>query len=122
MDRRVLDSMRHQEETLELPWTPTKMPGIPQKALPRRSVESPIKPARKKNHVRVGREVVKSGMAASLAVVFLTGLKIVRPMSLHPVASWVFLGLSVIHMVAYDKNGASHKRKVRTHTTPMTGV
>jgi hypothetical protein len=51
---------------------------------------------------RKGREVVKSGMAASLAVTMLTGLKILRPMRIHPVASWIFVGLTVVHMLIYD--------------------
>ena len=51
----------------------------------------------------LGREVVKSAMAASLAVTMLTGLKVLRPMSMHPVASWVFLGLTVLHMLTYEK-------------------
>ena len=52
---------------------------------------------------RKGKEVVKAGMAASLAVTLLTGLKWLRPMSMHPVAAWAFLGLTVVHMLMYEK-------------------
>ncbi|MEO5377641.1 MAG: hypothetical protein H7832_07670 [Magnetococcus sp. DMHC-6] len=51
---------------------------------------------------KVGREAVKAGMAASLAVSLLTGLKLLRPMAMHPVASWLFLGLTVAHTLIYE--------------------
>jgi hypothetical protein len=56
---------------------------------------------RSKNR-RKGREVVKAGMAGSLAVTMLTGMKVLRPMSIHPIASWLFVGLTLAHMVLYD--------------------
>lgn len=49
-----------------------------------------------------GRELVKAGMAASLGVSILTGMKILRPMKMHTSASWIFLGLSVVHTLMYD--------------------
>jgi hypothetical protein len=55
------------------------------------------------NQRRRGREVVKAGMASSLAVSMLTGLKILRPMRLHPVAAWAFVGFTIVHMIMYDK-------------------
>jgi hypothetical protein len=75
-----------------------------------------VKPARKKTSAPAarkaaqrrskkrskGREVVKSGMAASLAVTMMTGLKILRPMRIHPIASWVFVGLTLVHMIMYE--------------------
>ncbi len=64
--------------------------------------------SRKRN---VGREVVKSGMAASLAVTMMTGLRVLRPMSIHPVASWVFVGLTVVHMLMYDTPGKKQSAK-----------
>ncbi|MBF0453942.1 MAG: hypothetical protein HQL72_03875 [Magnetococcales bacterium] len=57
---------------------------------------------RRNQRRRKGREVVKSGMAASLAVTMMTGLKILRPMRIHPIAAWVFVGLTLVHMLVYD--------------------
>ncbi|CCQ72709.1 hypothetical protein [Magnetospira sp. QH-2] len=51
---------------------------------------------------RVGKEAVKAGMAASLAVTMLTGLKIVKPMKLHGPASWLFVGLTLAHTLVYE--------------------
>ncbi|MBF0357289.1 MAG: hypothetical protein HQL70_01705 [Magnetococcales bacterium] len=55
------------------------------------------------NQRRRGREVVKAGMASSLAVSMLTGLKILRPMRIHPIAAWAFVGMTIIHMIMYEK-------------------
>ncbi|MEO5367702.1 MAG: hypothetical protein H7831_15360 [Magnetococcus sp. WYHC-3] len=41
-------------------------------------------------------------MAASLAVSMLTGLRLMKPFSLHPVASWVFVGLTLVHTLVYE--------------------
>jgi hypothetical protein len=61
------------------------------------------KKTQQRNRVRrKGREVVKAGMAGSLAVTMLTGLKILRPMRIHPVASWIFVGLTLAHMLLYE--------------------
>lgn len=49
-----------------------------------------------------GREVVKAGMASSMAVTMLTGMKILRPMRFHPIAAVVFVGLAITHMLMYD--------------------
>lgn len=79
---------------------------VAERKIVQKTIRRPVR-STKKGRVRVGREVVKSGMAASMAVTILTGLKILRPMSLHPVASWIFLGLTLVHMVAYDKTGTA---------------
>jgi hypothetical protein len=51
---------------------------------------------------RVGKEAVKAGMATSLGVAMLTGLKILKPMSLHGPASWIFVGLTLVHTLVYE--------------------
>ncbi|MBF0371430.1 MAG: hypothetical protein HQL52_18475 [Magnetococcales bacterium] len=87
---------------------PTPISPIPAPALARKKAPPARKPAVKR---RVGKEVVKSGMAASLAVTMLTGMKIMRPMSLHPVASWIFVGLTVAHTLLYEiPNKRANKR------------
>lgn len=104
MDTRTLAQIQHSENGLAL--LSEGEAGI--KAMVRRKGHTGNRHTGRrgrKHHIRIGREVVKSGMAASLAVTMLTGMKLLRPMSLHPVASWVFIGFSIIHMVAYDKMG-----------------
>ncbi|MBF0187917.1 MAG: hypothetical protein HQL50_08315 [Magnetococcales bacterium] len=60
---------------------------------------------------RLGREAVKAGMAATLSLSMLTGLKVVKPMKLHGPVSWAFVGLTVAHMLIYElpKKRASSK-------------
>ncbi len=107
--------LQHSANTLDSSWPASeeivrsdvgKQPVVcrhKQKSLVRQSIPH-------KKRVRMGREVVKSGMAASMAVTLLTGLKVLRPMSMHPVAGWVFLGLSIVHMVMYEKPSRSGRR------------
>ncbi|MBF0381854.1 MAG: hypothetical protein HQL69_12600 [Magnetococcales bacterium] len=79
----------------------------PKAKLPQSTEQNPRQVSRKKTQQRSkirrkGREVVKAGMAGSLAVTMLTGLKILRPMRIHPVASWLFVGLTLAHMLLYE--------------------
>ncbi|GAB6053012.1 hypothetical protein JCM17960_18320 [Magnetospira thiophila] len=60
------------------------------------------RPTPKRSMRRVGKEAVKAGMAASLAVTMLTGLKIIRPMKWHGPASWLFVGLTLAHTLVYE--------------------
>nr|CRH04307.1 Conserved protein of unknown function [Candidatus Magnetococcus massalia] len=59
---------------------------------------------------RVGREAIKAGMAASLAVSMLTGMRVIKPMSLHGPASWVFVGLTLAHTLIYEIPNSKSKR------------
>ena len=95
------DSQTLQPPKLQVATAKTQPPAV--KTLPLN--KAPQKPSRNR---RRGREVVKSGMAASLAVSVLTGLKIIRPMRFHPIASWAFVGLTLLHMLMYD---SSSKKK-----------
>lgn len=113
MDTRTTELLRLSEESLETS-LPTEndidtkhLVSSPLRQSARPGARPGARRPKKKSHVRVGREVVKTGMAASLSVALLTGLKVLRPMSVHPMASWIFLGLTVLHMVAYDKPGRS---------------
>lgn len=110
MDTRTLEQLHIEEASLESARY-TEEPRLPalvaRRTPPVKPVTKRASPSPRKRRIRVGREVVKSGMAASLAVSMLSGLRIIRPMSIHPVASWIFVGLTVIHMIAYDKMGKS---------------
>ena len=80
---------------------------VPKKVLPQKNQlglknYSNNKTGNRPKNRRAGQEVIKSGMAGSLAVSMLTGLKILRPMSIHPVASWIFLGLTIVHTLMYS--------------------
>ncbi|MEO5343327.1 MAG: hypothetical protein H7842_08320 [Gammaproteobacteria bacterium SHHR-1] len=59
---------------------------------------------------RVGKEAVKAGMATSLGVAMLTGLKILKPMSLHGPASWIFVGLTLVHTLVYELPNRSSRQ------------
>ncbi|MEG3640723.1 hypothetical protein [Magnetococcus sp. PR-3] len=59
---------------------------------------------------RVGREAIKAGMAASLAVSMLTGMRMMKPMKLHGPASWVFVGLTLAHTLIYEIPNSRVKR------------
>ncbi len=61
-----------------------------------------IRQAKKKNILR-GKEVMKAGMAASLATTFLTGFRILRPMKFHPIAASIFLGFALAHILMNEK-------------------
>ncbi|WP_041641371.1 hypothetical protein [Magnetococcus marinus] len=51
---------------------------------------------------RMGREAIKAGMAATLTLSMLTGLRIIKPMSLHGPVSWAFVGLTLAHTLIYE--------------------
>ncbi len=52
------------------------------------------------------REVLKMGMTSSLTVAILTGIKVMKPMRLHPVAGWIFLGFTLAHLLTNSKKPA----------------
>ncbi|MBF0383416.1 MAG: hypothetical protein HQL69_20545 [Magnetococcales bacterium] len=69
-------------------------------------VRSRPRPAPRKGSARakkrMGREAIKAGMAATLTLSMLTGLKIVKPMKLHGPVSWAFVGLTLAHTLIYE--------------------
>jgi hypothetical protein len=102
MDARTSELRKTYGETVDTGQMPTPVKAsIPAGKVPTAKTARMTSQKRSRNR-RKGREVVKSGMAASLAVSMMTGMKILRPMSLHPVASWVFVGLTVVHMLMYE--------------------
>ncbi|MEO5333138.1 MAG: hypothetical protein H7839_14045 [Magnetococcus sp. YQC-5] len=53
---------------------------------------------------KTGRELVKTGMVASLTTVLLTGFRVLRPLNpLHTVAGVLFVGFSLWHMMQNEK-------------------
>ncbi len=108
MDARTAELIRPEQTTSEVPVQEQPV----QKGHPvKKRVSKPRQVSQKRRKIRRrGREVVKVGMGASLTVSMLTGLRILRPMSMHPVASWIFVGLTVLHMLAYDSNGVSDNK------------
>ncbi|MBF0588381.1 MAG: hypothetical protein HQL53_04570 [Magnetococcales bacterium] len=52
------------------------------------------------------REVLKAGMTSSLTVAILTGIKVIKPMRLHPVAGWFFLGFTIAHLISNSRSGS----------------
>ncbi|MEO5331088.1 MAG: hypothetical protein H7839_03630 [Magnetococcus sp. YQC-5] len=52
---------------------------------------------------RVGHELSKTGMIASLTVIALTGFRILKPMlPLHPLAGMAFIGFALWHVYQKD--------------------
>ncbi|MBF0359167.1 MAG: hypothetical protein HQL70_11225 [Magnetococcales bacterium] len=65
----------------------------------------------KKKKLLIGKEVMKAGMAASLATTFLTGYRILRPMKFHPIAASAFLGFALAHILMSENRGGGGRRK-----------
>ncbi len=51
---------------------------------------------------RMGREAIKAGMAATLTMSMLTGMRVIKPMKLHGPFSWAFVGLTLAHTLIYE--------------------
>ncbi|MBF0188672.1 MAG: hypothetical protein HQL50_12180 [Magnetococcales bacterium] len=103
MDAKVSDMIkRRQENASGAPPLPTPA------AVAVRKKREVVRKARQKAQVRSkkrlrDRELIKAGMTSSLTVAILTGIKVLKPMRLHPVAAWIFLGITVAHMVTNSK-------------------
>ncbi len=59
----------------------------------------------------MGKEVMKAGMAASLATTFLTGYRILRPMKFHPIAASAFLGFALAHILMSEREAAEGEER-----------
>ncbi len=103
MDARTIDLISPEQTTPEGP--ALKRPDRNLQAIKKQANQARQAAKKQRKVRRRGREVVKAGMGASLTVSMLTGLRILRPMSMHPVASWIFVGLTLVHMLAYDSGG-----------------
>ncbi|MBF0583940.1 MAG: hypothetical protein HQL80_06860 [Magnetococcales bacterium] len=56
---------------------------------------------------RVGHELSKTGMIASLTVIALTGFRVLKPMMpLHPMAGLAFIGFALWHVYQKDQRAA----------------
>ncbi len=66
------------------------------------SVPRTVEQRRKRR--RVGHELSKTGMIASLTVIALTGFRILKPMlPLHPIAGMAFIGFALWHVYQKDQ-------------------
>ncbi|MEO5364184.1 MAG: hypothetical protein H7838_11265 [Magnetococcus sp. DMHC-8] len=53
---------------------------------------------------RIGHELSKTGMIASLTVIALTGFRILKPMlPVHPIAGLAFIGFALWHVYQKDQ-------------------
>ncbi len=62
---------------------------------------------------RQRRNLVNSGLKITLVAAALTGLRILRPMKLHPVAGYSFLAFTLAHLLV--NTDRSRRRTDRPH-------
>lgn len=82
-------------------------------------VSRPVR-QRRKTH-RVGHELSKTGMIASLTVIALTGFRILKPMlPVHPIAGIAFIGFALWHVYQKDQRVVHVETARLEKNTPPT--
>ncbi|OSM08656.1 hypothetical protein [Magnetofaba australis] len=82
---------------------------------PQQSRKARLNPRRKPRAAnskrRLGKEAVKAGMSITLALSMLTGLRVVKPFSLHAPVSWLFVAFVLVHTLVYEIPNSARKRE-----------